>query len=150
MRKFQISGLRSYFHCEYIWSQSISKMCILPSFSIKLVYCGIIFIILLVCARKQVLALLSYLLYVLFEESTLHVVYLALYRSFWHLLERFGFSLDVLCGLKVINPTQRYYSIYSLLIFQVNIFMLIYSSTAPTVHHYLLLFIYGKAALSAW
>lgn len=125
-------------------------MCILPSFSIKLVHCGIIFTILLIRTRKQVLTLLSYLLYVFLKESTLYIVGLSLYRSFWHLLEGFSFALDVLCGLKIVNPSERYYSIYSLLIFQVYVLMLVYSSTAPTVHHHLLLFIYSKTAFSAW
>lgn len=96
------------------------------------------------------LILLTYLLYVLLEKSPLYIVDSALSRSISHLLERSNLALYVLCGLKVIDPSEWNYSIYGLLIFQVYVLMLIYSTTTSAVHHHLLLFINCKTAFPTW
>lgn len=65
---------------------------------------SVVFIVLLVNTRKQVLILLTYLFNVLLEESPLDIVSIASCWSVRHLLKRRLFSSYVLSGLEVIQP----------------------------------------------
>jgi len=95
------------------------------------------------------LVLLTYLLNVVFEKGSLDIVDVTSGRSFWELGERFTFALHVLCSLEVVYPSEGYYPIDCLLILQINVFVLVHSSTASAVHHYLLFFVYCVTPFSS-
>lgn len=124
-------------------------MLILPTFSIKLVYLATVSTIGVISASEQHLILLTYLLNVVFEKSSLDIVDVTFGWSFWELSERFTFTLHVLCSLEVVYPSERYYPIDWLLILQINVLMLVHSPAASAVHHYLLFFIYCVATFSS-
>lgn len=125
-------------------------MFISPANSFKVIDTRIILSVLLIHTREQVLILLTYLFYVSFEKCPLNIVSVSSSRSVRHLLKRCLFAFDVLSSLEIIQPSQGYYSIYSLLIFQVDILVLIDPSTTPTVHHNLLLLIDSITPFSPW
>lgn len=125
-------------------------MFILPTVSVELVHSTAISSIRFIGVTEQSLILLSYLINVVLKESTLYIVQVSMGGSCRHLSERSLFTLYILGSLEIINPSQRNYSINCLLIFQINILMLVDSSTTPAVHHYLLLFVNCVATFSTW
>ena len=125
-------------------------MLILPTISIKVINSTTIFSIRIICATKQCLILLAYLLYVVLEECSLYIVNVSSGWSSWHLVEWLLYTLYVLGGLKVVYPPQRYYPVYGLLVLQIDILMLINPPTASTIHHYSLVFIDGVTTFSTW
>lgn len=66
---------------------------------------GVIFVVLLIYARKQVLILLTYLFNIFFEKCALDIVSVASSVDAWHLLEWGLLPSHILCSLKIIQPT---------------------------------------------
>jgi len=125
-------------------------MFILPTISVELVYSTTISSIRFIGVTEQCLILLSYLINVVLKERALYIIQMSMSWSCWHLNERSLLTLYVLGSLEIINPPKRNYSIDCLLIFQINILMLINSSTTPAVHHYLLLLVDRVATFPTW
>lgn len=94
--------------------------------------------------------MLAYLINVISEECALHIVYVTVSRCLRHLHERLLLSLNALGGLEVVDPTQRYDSIYRLLIFQINVLVLVNPPATSAVHHNLLFFINSETPFSSW
>lgn len=125
-------------------------MFVLPTLTIKLVYSATISGVGFISATKQYLILLTHLVDVILEESSLHIVVVTVSGCSWHLDKRFLFSLNILSSLEVVYPSQRNDPIDRLLILQIHILMLVNSTTTPTIHHYLLIFIDSITTFSTW